>query len=82
MNLCAYKDLFGIPGQGIHERRFAGMALMDWIQTIFGSACIAYLFNISFWKVFLAMVIIGEWLHYIFCVDTPVVKFIKRILQS
>ena len=76
MNLCPYKYILGVPGKGIHQYRFFGIAVVDTVQTILGAALLAYLFKWSFWITLLALFLLGEFLHYIFCVPTAVMKFI------
>jgi hypothetical protein len=74
MNLCPYKYILGVPGKGIHQYRFFGVAIVDTVQTIIGAALLAYLFKWSFWLTLLGLFLLGEILHYIFCVPTTVMK--------
>jgi len=74
MNLCPYKYILGVPGKGIHKYRYFGISIVDTIMTIIGAALLAYLFKWSFWVTFITFFIFGEFLHYIFCVPTTVMK--------
>jgi len=76
MNLCPYKYILGVPGKGIHQYRFFGIAIVDTIQTIIGAAIMAYIFKWPFWLTLLGLFLLGEILHYIFCVPTTVMKLL------
>ena len=65
-----YKDILGVPREGIHSMRFFDFAVMDFIMTFIGSCIIAYFFKINVLFVFLYLFILGEYLHILFCVDT------------
>ena len=73
--LCDYKDIFGKPNIGIHEKRFLGYALNDIIGTIILSYILQYFYkDISLIKLFIIMFLIGQICHIIFCVDTQFIK--------
>ena len=76
MNLCPYKYILGVPGKGIHKYRFFGVAIADTIMTMIGAAIMAYIFKWSFWLTFAFLFILGEFLHYIFCVPTTIMRLI------
>jgi hypothetical protein len=76
MNLCPYKYILGIPGKGIHQYRFFGIAIADTVMTILGAAILSYLFKWSFWLTLILFFLLGEFLHYIFCVPTTVMKLL------
>lgn len=77
MIFCKYKDIFGVPGEGVHKKRIFGMAAVDLIGTILLSIILAYLLKKNVLLVFLIVFIIGEILHYLFCVETAFLKFLK-----
>ena len=81
MKGCAYKDIFGKPGQGIHSLRIPfpgtknGIALVDTVLTLLA----AYLFCVWKYKkpsminvaaVFFILVIASIFIHRLFCVET------------
>lgn len=82
---CRYKDIAGIPREGFHSSRFFGMALND----ILGTILLAY---ISSWycksndilnevfKHFFYWFLLGQIFHWIFCVDSSFILWIKRLL--
>jgi hypothetical protein len=76
MSKCPYAYVLGIPGQGVHETRFMGFALNDFLATIVVAAISAYIYDIHFIKSFFIWFILGEVLHYIFGTQTA---FLTRI---
>lgn len=76
-SLCKYKDIFGEPGKGVHAYRLGDIAIVDLIGTIIVAHICSLLTKTSFVYCLIALLIIGEVLHIMFCVDTPVTKFIK-----
>jgi hypothetical protein len=65
-----YKDILGVPREGIHALRLYDFAVMDFLMTFIGACIIAYIFNMNVFFVFLYLFILGEYLHILFCVDT------------
>ena len=61
---CPYANLFGVPGQGVHETRILGIAFVDLFLTILLSLFTAYLTGTSILLNFLVWFVIGELLHY------------------
>jgi hypothetical protein len=76
MDLCKYKNLFGVPKKGIHSYRLFGIAIVDVIETILGALLFSYIFNYSFLYTTIAFFIIGIILHRLFCVRTTVDKLL------
>ena len=75
MNLCQYKHLLGVPKKGIHSYRFFGIAIMDVIQTILAAFIISYFLRLPFLWTLLYLFLLGEFLHYIFCVESTIMLF-------
>jgi hypothetical protein len=73
---CHYKNLFGAPGTGAHSYRFAGVAIVDVILTILAAFAISWISKWPFWYVLLGLFLLGIFLHWLFCVQTTVGKFI------
>jgi uncharacterized membrane protein len=65
-----YKDILGVPREGIHSIRVYDFAIVDFIMTFVGACIIAYFFKMNVFLVFLYLFILGEYLHILFCVDT------------
>ena len=76
MNLCKYKNILGIPKQGIHSYRLFGVAIMDVIFTIIAAFLITYLCKIKLKYTIPFLFILGIILHRLFCVKTTVDKLI------
>jgi len=76
MSLCKYKNMLGIPGQGIHSFRIFNIAVVDVVLTIILSYIISYISNKSFLWTLLIVFIIGIILHRVFCVKTTIDKFL------
>lgn len=76
MSLCKYKDIFGKPGEGVHKHRIFGLATVDLLGTILLSILLGYLLKKNILIMFLIIFLIGELLHYFFCVETALIKLI------
>lgn len=76
MDLCKYKNIFGIPGQGPHSYRIFNIAIVDVILTIILAYIISYIFKISFVKTSITLFILGILLHRLFCVRTTIDKLL------
>lgn len=72
---CQFKDIFGKPGEGVHSYRIFGMAAVDLFLTILGALLISWKTDHNFLLVFGVLFIVGEIFHWMFCVDTAVIKF-------
>ena len=76
MDLCKYKNILGVPGQGPHSYRIFNIAIVDVILTIILAYIISYLFKISFVKTSIILFILGILLHRLFCVRTTIDKLL------
>lgn len=82
---CKYKDVFGKPGEGIHSTRWGPFAAFDLGATIVLAMILALVFRMSFFSFLVMLVvflILGELMHWMFCVDTPVILAIKRLFKG
>jgi hypothetical protein len=75
-----YSNILGEPNKGIHSVRLLDVAILDVIGTVFGAGLISYSFNYKFWKVLMILFIMGIILHWMFCVNTTVNKWIFGIV--
>jgi len=74
--LCQYKNMLGIPGQGIHSYRFLNLAIADVVMTILGGVLLAWGMR---WNVFItvgSIFLLGIVLHRLFCVRTTIDKLL------
>ena len=76
MNLCKYKNIFGIPKQGVHSYRIFNIAIVDVIMTILVGYIISYIYKTTFIITCIILFILGIILHRIFCVRTTVDKLL------
>lgn len=65
-----YKDILGVPREGIHSIRVYDYAIVDFIMTFIGACIISYFFKMNVFLIFLYLFILGEYLHILFCVET------------
>jgi len=77
MSLCEYKDIFGIPNEGVHSYRLFNIAIVDVLATVL-LAYVIYLYmpKYNFFVILICLFLIGIAFHRIFCVKTTVDKLI------
>lgn len=72
--LCMYKDVLGKPNQGFHSTRIMGFALYD----IIGTLVLAWLYSLymktSYITAVVLMFIVATIIHWLFCVDTALLR--------
>ena len=73
---CPYANALGIPGQGVHSSRIAGLALNDTLATILLALFTSWVLKMSFLHSLVGWFIIGEVLHYLFGVNTAFLHMI------
>ena len=81
MDLCKYKNILGVPGQGPHSYRIFNIAIVDVVLTIILAYIISYIYNISFVKSSITFFILGILLHRLFCVRTTIDKVLFNELN-
>lgn len=62
----------------MHKYRMFGMAVVDWAVTIIAAILISLKFEKPFLYVLAFLFILGEILHWVFCVDTAVIRFLTQ----
>lgn len=82
MRLCQYKDAFGKLNTGIHSYRFFGIAIFDTLLTVFIAFIISRFFGWNFLYTVIVFFLLGIFVHYIFCVESTVNKFVEKIIRS
>ena len=73
---CPYKYLFGVPGEGPHSYRFAGLAIVDTVLTFLAAWAITAASGINIKITFAALFALGEILHYTFGTQTAFLTMI------
>lgn len=82
IDLCKYKDLFGIPGQGIHAFKIYGISVWDTLITIGCALIIAWVSGWGYWQTIIGVFLLGIVVHKLFCVRTAVDRMLfpgKRV---
>ena len=77
-----YKDILGVPREGIHSIRIYDFAIVDFIMTFVGACIIAFFFKINVLITFLYLFILGEYLHILFCVDTKILSIFYNLKKD
>ena len=78
--LCKYRDVLGKPNEGIHSIRVFDIAIMDLAFTVLAAAVITLLFKWPFLPVLAVVLVIGIFMHRLFCVNTTVNKMIFGVV--
>ena len=73
---CPYANILGVPGQGVHDTRFLGLAWNDLLMTFVGSVITAWILQIHIVYSFLGWMVVAEILHIAFGVNTALLKMI------
>lgn len=76
---CPFKDIFGKPGEGVHSWRVLDVAVVDTVLTFILAMIIKIYFlkTFSFVQVLVGTFVIGEVMHFLFCVDTKVIRVLR-----
>lgn len=78
---CPFKNALGVPGEGFHSARFMGLAVGDTVGTFVLAWFLAKVFGWPYLPTLIALLVLGEVLHWYFCVDTAVIKFLKKAIN-
>jgi len=70
-----FKDIFGKPNEGAHKFRLFDLPLVDYIGAILLALLIRYITKIPFELIIVIVLIIGIICHYLFGVDTSLMKY-------
>lgn len=76
---CQFKDSLGVPGEGFHSTRFMGLAVGDTLGTFLLAWIIARLFGLKYLPTLVVLFVLGEVMHWYFCVDTAFLKYLRTI---
>ena len=69
--------MFGKPGEGIHARRFMGVAFWDLFMTVVAAIILAHYMKWNAMTTFAALFAVGELAHWWVGVDTAVMRAIR-----
>lgn len=73
---CQYKDIFGKPGEGVHQYRIFNIAIVDLSLTIILAIVLSMILQTNFWTTLFFTLLLGIVSHKLFCVRTTVDKLI------
>ena len=71
-----YKEIFGQVGKGVHQYRFMGTAIVDYIMTIIGSIFFSYVLKVPLELMTFLVFGLGIILHILFGVETNTTKYL------
>jgi hypothetical protein len=77
VRLCKYRDIFGSPNRGVHSWRFMGVAVVDAGLTLVAGWVISYYSRLNFLLCLGGLFLVGVFLHWLFCVDTQVARWLR-----
>ena len=79
---CPFKNALGASGEGFHSLRFMGLAVGDTVGTIVLAILFSRIFKFKLIPTLIFLFVLGEIMHWYFCVDSPVLKFLGIIHTS
>ena len=84
MSACPWKDIFGRPREGAHSWRVLDVAMVDTALTFVLAWILQKIFfkNFSFLTILIWTFVVGELMHWYFCVDTKIIQMLKSALSS
>ena len=71
---CRFKNVFGVPREGIHSIRLFDIAVVDVLGTVLLAFLLSKIFQCNFLLTFTALLILSVFVHKLFCVDTTLTK--------
>jgi hypothetical protein len=75
--LCKYKDVLGAPDSGAHSWRIGGIAGVDFFLTLMAALVTTWATDVPWPITTIMWIMLGTFFHYIFCVDTPVIRYLS-----
>ena len=72
--LCQFKDALGKPREGVHSVRVLDIPILDVLGTLLGAWLLSRLTGIGFGITSIFLFALGFFLHWLFCVETPLTK--------
>ena len=76
INLSKYKNIFGEPGKGLHQYRFKGTAVIDYLLTIVGAFIVTYFTDIPLVITTIGLLILGILFHSLFGIRSQALKYL------
>ena len=79
-DLSKYKNIFGYPGTGVHQYKFKGTSIVDYVLTIAGAFIITYYTDIPLVITTIGLLLLGIILHYLFGIRSQVIQYISKFI--
>ena len=76
LDLSKYKNIFGEPGKGLHQYKFKGTAIIDYLATIMIAFIITYFTDIPLVITTILILILGILFHYLFGIKSHVIRYL------
>ena len=79
MNICPFKkfkNIFGLPNQGLHKYRFLNTPIIDYVFSIIGSFLLTYYTKIPADLTTIFVFSLGIISHILFGVNTNSIKYL------
>ena len=80
-DLSKYKNIFGYPGKGIHQYKFKGTAIVDYVLTIAGAFIITYYTDIPLVITTIGLLLLGIILHYLFGIRSQAIQYLSKFIS-
>jgi hypothetical protein len=80
-DLSKYKNIFGYPGTGVHQYKFKGTAIVDYVLTIAGAFIITYYTDIPLVITTIGLLLLGLILHYLFGIRSQAIQYLSKFIS-
>jgi hypothetical protein len=81
LDLSKYKNIFGKPGTGIHQYKFKGTAIVDYLATILVAFLITYFTDIPLVITTIGLLILGILFHYLFGIESHAIRYLSKFIS-
>ena len=81
LDLSKYKNIFGQPGKGIHQYKFKGTAIVDYLATILVAFLITYFTDIPLVITTIGLLILGILFHYVFQIKSHTIRYLSKFIS-
>jgi hypothetical protein len=76
IDLSQYKNIFGKPGKGLHQYKFKGTAVIDYLLTIVGAFIVTYFTDIPLVITTIGLLILGILSHSLFGIRSQALQYL------
>ena len=76
IDLSQYKNIFGKPGKGLHQYKFKGTAVIDYLLTIVGAFIVTYYTDIPLVITTIILLLLGILFHSLFGIRSQALKYL------